>query len=191
MDESKVRQIAQQVYSQMNQKQQYGVANIALHTHTGSDSPKINGRNVIPNNKFIAHVTANDSPPNPSITTIDYGISNPSALYFYGIAFNAGVSQKAQITGNAQLGNCAQVFSGFTKSISTNIIQTNSTTNFVFTGGIWVPHVNSDPFNIATAFDSVGNPAVTVNVSSWSNASVTLLTTIASGWTLIGDLIIT
>jgi hypothetical protein len=282
MNEQQIKQYIKQYIDQqilsIGNKQQYqsGVPNIAPHTHDGGNSPKINGKDITHNNKYNGFVTITGGTAQAN-TLIINGITNPSSVSFYGIAYyaslytfiltttgyplasngdvysqngnnytvtsvrtsgsnlmsfsgtipptangslikvlgsgdagisytsftisNVSVTYKVSITGNAQLGNVYQLTQQNPTVISTNITQSNVSTFFdgsvslvdknsnVFT--YWQPTVNSDELNLAAIYNTSGTLVGNIQVTAFTNTSVTLQAPLNSGWIIQGSIMIT
>jgi hypothetical protein len=255
---------------------QSGNPQVLQHNHDGGNSPKINGKNIISNNKYNGFVTITGGTAQANTRVIN-GITNPSSVSFYGIAYyassytfiltttgyplasvgdvysqngnnytvtsvraagsnlmsfsgtilpspsgalikvsgsgdagisytnftinNAGVTYKASITGNAQLGNVYQLTQQNSTVISTNITQSNVSTFFdgsvslvdknsnVFT--YWQPTVDSDELYLASIYNTSGTLVGNIKVTAFTNTSITLQAPLNSGWIIQGAIMIT
>jgi len=177
----------------------YLLPKVVPHKHDGVDNIKINAQNVVPNNKYVAFITITAGGGDVTIN----GITNPSQVLFYGIARNpvSGiVTYKAQLFGNAQLGNCFQEqggISGISPAYSLKIpsptIQIGSCTFFDGFSGAWIPHVNEDQTtnNFIVLFDSSANLVASATIKSFTNTSIVLSTKCDAGWLVEGSIIIT
>ncbi len=172
---------------------QFSTTQVPNHVHNGSDSSRINGADIIPNNKFIISLALTSGTVAENTVTLQDGIQNPSALNFNCIAYNSAKTNKATATGHAELGNAARIgLTGTVEnpgntiavvSIDSGVAQTSS--SFYTTGS----HVGASGDNICYITDGT-NTVATVTITKFTDTSITLVGYIISDWTLIGWLTI-
>jgi hypothetical protein len=160
------------------------------HYHNGNDNLQIQEKFVIHNNKYGLNITITEG---GGVVTVANGIFNPTAVYFSGIArtpTSGSATTKCQVTGYTQLGQCY-----FTNGVQLalrpqNVLNANTCTTFENSGGFWVPTVNVDDNHFVSVFDGSFANVITIDVTSFTNTSITFTATCASGWELIGGIII-
>ncbi len=82
MDEDKIRSIAQSVFDENSGANQFAVSQTPYHTHNGSDSQRINQKNIIPNTRALGSITMAHT-----ATNYAFGITfNPVRVLLYGNA---------------------------------------------------------------------------------------------------------
>ncbi len=195
MNEQDIRKIVQ---DEMHKNFISGTPKVPPHFHDGVSNSRILAKNIVPNNAlsvWIA-VTEGTAQQNTAIigSTVSLGITNPSSVSFHGIAQNpvsGTATKKTMIQGNAQIGNVGlQINAVGTNSTIKNIVQSNCSTVFDHTTGSWVPTVDADNINLASIYDTDGTLLGYLQVTSFTNTSVTISGPIPSGWLLQGSLII-
>jgi hypothetical protein len=185
MDEQEVRRIVKQ---EMSKNYFSGSPDIPPHQHNGTDNLKINGTNLIPNNKYAGTIifNAGDAVFN---TLVVKGISNPSSVYFYGLAIATigGISYETSTNGQAQLGRCFKLSaSGKNNVVTTNIIQANTYVSF---GGSSFFETGTTS-NLALARVN-GTIYAYIDVVAFTEKSITLQANVDTGWIIEGNIIIT
>jgi len=190
LTEQDVRRISKEV---MDTNYRSGTPRIPPHYHNGNDNLQIQEKFVLHNNKYGVNIIITAEGGGGEIT-IGNGVYNPNAVYFTGIArtpVSGSATTKCQVTGFTQLGQCY-----FTNGLqlnrqSLNVLNSNTCTTFENVAGFWVPTVNVDNTHFISVFDGSFANVITVDVTKFSNTSITFNATCASGWELIGAIIIT
>lgn len=182
---SQVKDIATAV---MYQNYTSGSPLVPPHYHNGNDNLQVQEKYIIHNNKFLINSLFT---PGTSDFTISNGIYNPSKVTFYGVALHAGGPvAEATINGTAEIGTCFQVESLLGKPVQTNIIQACTATGFE--DNLGVPNPVSLVTNRLAEFVLPSSTVVfTLDVTSWTNTSVTFHLFLASGWQVVNSIIIT
>lgn len=104
---------------------------------------------------------------------------------------SVSATHKSIVTGFARLGKVVQLLNGLQSTKNTSIYQTNSSTFFDSSSGAWVPWVNCDVEYLAAIYSS-GNSSfaliASIQITAFTNTSITINTTCASGYILKGSL---
>lgn len=182
-----IKDIANKAIKAEQKRAKYGLSNLGLHTHNGTDSPRINESDLVRNIKIYAQIAADSSPPNPATLTIP-NVPNLNSIKFYGYAVKT--DERATINGEAQFGR-NYLYNGTTfVSLSSGSPILQSSNYFYSNEGSGTFQVGLATIYLAYVNDGSSDVA-TVEVVSYSNGIVSLTSTMAAGWSLIGNLILT
>lgn len=190
LNEQKMKEIAEKVYAEKTLKAKYSVSQVPFHTHNGTDSTRINEKDMVHNVRNITQIVADSSE-----TLILRNIPNISGISFTGFAANnaggGSATKRLVITGNARFGRC-YVLTGEGSSISvdTNVQGTPliQASNYMFsnvTGPVFT--VGIGPY-LAYGTEAGAVKAV-IDIESYNNGSIILSVTLDTGWRMEGNLI--
>ncbi len=197
--EQKIRQIAEQVYATKTQKAKYGVSQVPFHTHNGTDSSRINEKDMVHNTRNYTRLFSDES----GIFTLR-NVANVNCLTLKGfVANNANGSpatKRAIINGEAYFGRCF-TFAGQPPNIDVTttvvgipFVQSSNAMYLSVTGSgatIAVSNRVSVSPNIALVTDGT-NTIVEMTILSYNNGTITfnLQLQAANNWLLQVDLIL-
>lgn len=192
MDEQKIREIIRDEYNKIQGLDQFSSFQTSSHNHNGTDSPKINQSNIVPSVRASGSITFSQS------TLYQLALTfNPTSVWFYGIAVNNSGSSptiRAHCVGNAQLGPSYYFQPDTTTSVKIggpiqNIIQ--SSTSFLVDSSVNPPVVRAlvDEGNLV----DVEYPTIVARatITAFTSESITVTVTVASGWVIIGNYLVT
>lgn len=202
MDEAKIRQIVQQEIAKQNNKSRFGIQSIPNHKHDGVDSLQIKQDNIIPSVSVSGRITFAQE----TDYTVNLNSSfTPSFVNLYGIAYDTGASGvRCMIQGTANLGPSFYLQPNTGTSVITGDVQ------YPFVDpnlGVTVPLQSSSYIwvdNGSTTFHGQPGEGHIVDVQ-WSgtiyaratitdfskSAVVFNVSTLASGWEIYANLVIT
>lgn len=182
--EQQIRQIVQSELSQSKANSQFTVSKVPNHTHNGIDSPRVNEKSLSNGIKYVEFETFTTS----GFVTIK-GISNFKELRFLGGAalVASPITKKAIINGFALFGTCYTATSSGAPQKS-NVIQTSNSL-YIDTSSLTNSIVNIDTEVFAYVNDSTNDVAI-MSVTSWDHQSITFQVTLATGWEIVGTLLI-
>lgn len=188
--QDEARKIANDVYQ--TQGTRFGVAMVPNHTHTGTDTNRINAKDLIPGQKYVTGlvITGNG-------TSSIGGLYNPSRILFQGYAQNnasGGAATKWAIL-NGEM-NFGQAFE-FT-DLTPPLVATTSgagasysqSCNYMFIDSAAIANTtvgghegagNSSTAYLAYAADSAAAVFASIKVTSYDNKTGTLAFTYATG----------
>lgn len=180
------RQEATNVYNELGTK--YSVAQVPTHSHNGIDSNPINQADIVGNSKYGAGygATAGES---PKMRTF----SNPTRLCFYGVATNGSGTKIAKINGEVAIGR-SYIFDGIadvntvTPTAGTQFVQT---CNFVYIDNTSLTNTKMGTQGNYIAYVNDGvNILVSMKVTSIEKGFIYFTTTVASGWEITGNFLL-
>jgi hypothetical protein len=197
MDETKFREIAQEVYDQNQAKNQNTTFVVPKHIHNGVDAPRVNQDNIDTGTFSMCGLESVSS----ETFTIET-FPNVTNISLYGIAAD-NLGRKATLQGSAFIGNCFAYgnqggtnvsYISLTGGQYSTIIQTCSSTYFDTTVafGSTAVGVNASG-SIGTGIDEYliyvndrtsPTPIVVaaMKIISWTNNTITFQTTLATNW---------
>lgn len=187
-NENKIREIVQQVIAENQTRGQFSPMKIPIHTHNGIDNARISEVNLIHKVTFSLPFTSVSSE-----TFQVINVPNPTGFQFHGIA--AGPSARGSISG------CARFGSGFlfnqTTGTDFSTLSGNDATamtilqscNSVYNSGS-TTRANYSSINFLYVTDG-STVFAQATVTAYDSSSITIETELESGWSIIGDLIIT
>lgn len=189
MNEQDIRRI---IREEMDKNYRSGAPRVAPHNHDGNNNLRVNQKDLIQNTKFVALLRSNAS----EVFSLDF-VTNPTSLMFYGFAANnaggGGATQRAIINGNVQIGNCiiigAQTEASSIKNNGqkASFIQMSNSMFINETGPAFRVASNVQYFAYAT--DGSSDLAIAA-VTGVTNNSITIETSLASGWQISGAFLI-
>jgi hypothetical protein len=189
--EQKMKEIAEQVYAEKGVKSKYTVTQVPFHTHNGTDSARINQKDIIKNITNFGNFVATEG---TSIVQIN-NVPNSSRITLSAIAF--ATSKQAVVNGYAAFGRCYDFNFGTTitptdtSTPGTPFIQMCSFSYITITGSGATLAVGS---NVGTVpyigYVNDGSEKVKMEVIDFNNGVVFLQATVATGWTFGGNIII-
>lgn len=181
------------------QKAQYTVAHSSLHLHTGYDgSLRIPQANIIPTIRASGSITLATASTTYTLGTPQNNV--PTSLFFYGVInhVTAGTTDiHSFVTGTAQMGQSfyfqpqsgTSVIAGgtmqtVTQSCSALIIDSTTPTSPVVNGFVGETHF------IDMAYPA-GTTVARATVTAFNKNQVSIFTdTLTSGWTIVGNFIV-
>lgn len=195
MNEEQIREIAQEVYDQNQDKGRLSNFKVPFHVHNGSDSPRISQDNVVPGTYATAGITSSTS----EIFTIET-FPSTDTITLHGIAYDSSASpstKKAHLNGSASIGN---VFAyGNSNGASVSLIQMqngtyvdiamSSSSIYIDTSDLTKTRVNAagTDFSGGASYliyvtNDVGTVVASMIILDWSETSITFQTTLATNW---------
>lgn len=193
MDETKFREIAQEVYDQNQAKNQNATFVVPKHVHNGVDSPRISQDNIDAGTYSAINLISSKS----ETFTIET-FPNIDHITLYGVAAD-GLGRKATINGSAFIGNCFAYGNQGGGSVSyvnmvggqySNIIQvcnsayfdtTTSTFDTAHVKVLAAGSVGANVGNLIYVFDGT-NIVASMLIVSWTENTITFQTTLATNW---------
>lgn len=107
MVQNEARQIAMSVYNELGTK--YSVAQVPNHTHTGTDTNRINYKDIIQGTKYNTTLST-EVADIPTTTFVLGGVFNPTRISFQGFAANNAdgtpATKRALLNGEVNFGTC-------------------------------------------------------------------------------------
>lgn len=172
---------------------QFDLSKIPSHVHNGTDTNKINQKDIIPSQKFTAFLVTTLTGAGTEIDTIN-NIPNFTRIDFNGFAANnaggGAATKRAIITGLAVTGNCVAYYSNGTSTGTSPVpIIMASNALYVDSTDLTKAQVSAANIYLCYAVDNTGAVIVSTTVS-FTSSTITFTTTVASGWKLQGSLVI-
>ena len=198
MDKQEIIDLIKKTLNEETSSKQFTVAQTSLHRHNGTDSQRIQGKDIINNTSSLIFWQ--------SIASETFQITNlynPKQMQFYGYAADnaAGpATHRALVTGSAYFGDClTYVGLGFGTSVSSitgsgatqsNIIQCCSSM-FVDASTVGNTKVGASAVNFVYVVDNTATVVATATVIANDTGSISIQTVLSSGWAITGGVVIT
>ena len=179
------------VKEELEKNEKSGKPKIPTHRHDGVDNLKVNQKDIEPNLRANGSITFSRS----TIYTINIS-SNATSISFNGTAFNASDSFSATVVafvvGNCQLGKSYQFQPGTSSSVIPgpiqNLIQCSSS---VSVNKAVLTSSRADVSQGHLVYVTLAGSIVAMaTVTSFSNTSIQITTSLASGWNIVGNYIV-
>lgn len=177
---------------------QYGVNATPIHYHNGVDLPRISMSDIVRSNKNISGFTADAS---DTVTVTGINVQNIDRLVLHGFAANnadgSPATKRAIVNGEAQFGRCFNFSGGGTGTVVATTVPSGqpivqiSNAMFTDTASINNTRVSADGTKLVYVTDSTGAIVVSVEITSYTNNSLTFEIVLGSNWKLQSNLIIT
>ena len=148
-------------------------AQVPPHTHNGIDCNLIdksaNGIN------YTNQWTIEETYPSNETDIFTPGFT-PRIIYFYGYAVNTSTQESAMVNGQ---GSSSAAIKGICNS------------HYIFfTGGTLKQRLTTTDLYLALVLTDTSVDKAHITIDSWTESSITVTATVASGWTLNGNFII-
>lgn len=188
--EQKIRQISEQVYAEKTLKSKYGVSQVPFHTHNGTDSIRINEKDVTLSVRNYVRLIADENG-----TFSIKNIPNVSTINLQGFAANnadgSPATERAIINGIAKFGRCYN-FSGTAPTIDAN--SNVQGIPFVQSSNSMYTDEGGPSFRVAVgplfAYVTSGSgDKVLFTINSYNNGEINVTVVLDTNWKLQVDLI--
>ncbi len=191
-DQNQIQRMIQQEMQKNTSQSRFQLANIPRHIHNGIDSLPINQSDITPSIRASGSITFATS------TEYRLGITfNPSSVWFYGAAVHrtAGtIDMRAHVVGNAQLGPTYY----FQPLTTTSVQIGGNLQNIIQSSSAFLIDSTTSPVTVRVVVDEgnlvdVEYPGIVARATivNYSSEAVIIDVTLASGWSIIGNYLVT
>lgn len=201
MDEQQLRDLVKEEIVKYTYESQYNTSPVSAHTHNGTDSQRIYEKDLIKTNKYsLGFISTDALTPGGETFTLSFspGVSH---MTFNGFAANnasgAAATLRGTLSGVVHFGNsfgpsAAVTASGVaftTMSLSTSLGVTfvqASSAMYIDSTTLANSRVSASSDSFAYVVDNSAAVMAKATVTTYTNSSVTIQTTLASNWKITG-----
>src|SRR6266481_940853 len=193
-DENRINQLIQAQLKKGSGQNRFRLVDIPRHTHDGIDSIQVSQADIIPNIRASGSITFATS------TEYRLGITfNPTSVWFYGNAVHrtAGtIDIRAHVVGNAQLGPTYN----FQAQTTTSVQIGGDVQNSIQSSTMFLIDSSTSPVTVRAITDElhlveVEYPGTSIaaraTVVNYSAEAVIIDVSLAAGWTIVGNYLVT